>query len=125
MSANHSISRTHIWRKSNIFGEITVTEINLPTAISVPPSLPPPLPPFLPLLTYLGGCRKATEGLKAPLGLVEEGGIAATIFAVTDSLPGKSVGEAVQTITADEIKSEVEVRERERKRTRERERERR
>lgn len=38
-----------------------------------------------------------------------EGSVAATIFAVTDSLPGKSVGEAVQTITDKEIKSEVEV----------------
>lgn len=53
--------------------------------------------------------RKATEALKAPFGLVEEGGIAATVFAITDSLPGKSVGEAVQTITANEIKSEVEI----------------
>lgn len=38
-----------------------------------------------------------------------DGSVAATIFAVTDSLPGKSVGEAVQTITETEIKSEVEV----------------
>lgn len=36
--------------------------------------------------------------------------VASTIFAVTDSLPSKSVGEAVQTITEKEIKSEVEVR---------------
>lgn len=45
-----------------------------------------------------------------PFGGAVEGGVAATIFAVTDSLPSKSVGEAVQTITANEIKSEVEVR---------------
>lgn len=38
-----------------------------------------------------------------------DGSVAATIFAVTDSLPSKSVGEAVQTITEKEIKSEVEV----------------
>lgn len=44
-----------------------------------------------------------------PFGGGTEGGVAATIFAVTDSLPSKSVGEAVQTITANEIKSEVEV----------------
>ena len=54
--------------------------------------------------------RKATETLKAPFGAIQDGAIAATIFAVTDSLPGKSVGEAVQTITDKEIKSEVEVR---------------
>lgn len=56
--------------------------------------------------------RKATEGVKLPFG--GGGGldssVAATIFAVTDSLPSKSVGEAVQTITEKEIKSEVEVR---------------
>lgn len=57
--------------------------------------------------------RKATEGLKLPFGGGGGGGldgsVAATIFAVTDSLPSKSVGEAVQTITEKEIKSEVEV----------------
>lgn len=56
--------------------------------------------------------RKATEGLKPPFGGGGggvDGSVAATIFAVTDSLPGKSVGEAVQTITENEIKSEVEV----------------
>ena len=56
-------------------------------------------------------CRKATEGLKLPFGGGDglDGSVAATIFAVTDSLPSKSVGEAVQTITEKEIKSEVEV----------------
>ncbi|CAM9597452.1 unnamed protein product [Pylaiella littoralis] len=58
--------------------------------------------------------RKATEGLKVPFGGVGGGGldgsvVASTIFAVTDSLPSKSVGEAVQTITEKEIKSEVEI----------------
>eukprot|EP00903_Cladosiphon_okamuranus_P019804 g18203.t2 len=57
--------------------------------------------------------RKATEGLKLPFGggggSGLDGSVAATIFAVTDSLPSKSVGEAVQTITEKEIKSEVEI----------------
>lgn len=59
--------------------------------------------------------RKATEGIKPPFGGGGDGDgfdgstVAATIFAITDSLPGKSVGEAVQTITEKEIKSEVEV----------------
>lgn len=57
------------------------------------------------------GLRKATEQLKVPFGGGEEGGsVAARIFAITDSIPGKSVGEAVQTITAEQIRSEVEVR---------------
>lgn len=62
-------------------------------------------------LAYLCCCRKATEGLKLPFGGGDglDGSVAATIFAVTDSLPSKSVGEAVQTITEKEIKSEVEV----------------
>ncbi|CAM9448974.1 unnamed protein product [Ectocarpus sp. 12 AP-2014] len=59
--------------------------------------------------------RKATEGIKPPFGGGGDGDgfdgstVAATIFAITDSLPGKSVGEAVQTITEKEIKSEVEI----------------
>lgn len=66
-----------------------------------------------PLAFFVDFCRKATEGLKLPFGGGGGGGldgsVAATIFAVTDSLPSKSVGEAVQTITEKEIKSEVEV----------------
>lgn len=59
--------------------------------------------------------RKAIEKLKTPsfgggaAKQPEAASLSATIFAVTDSLPGKSVGEAVQTITESEIKSEVEV----------------
>ncbi|CAM9628618.1 unnamed protein product [Ascophyllum nodosum] len=59
--------------------------------------------------------RKATETLKVPFRGDRDGvasgssSVAATIFAITDSIPGKSIGEAVQTITPDVIKSEVEV----------------
>lgn len=56
--------------------------------------------------------RKATEQLKVPFGKEQDGSpsVAARIFAITDSIPGKSVGEAIQTITSEELKSEVEVR---------------
>lgn len=53
--------------------------------------------------------RKATEKLQVPFGGEQDGSVAARIFAITDSIPGKSVGEAVQTITTDEIRSEVEI----------------
>ncbi|CAM9491568.1 unnamed protein product [Chrysoparadoxa australica] len=35
--------------------------------------------------------------------------VADTIFSITDSIPIKTIGEAIQTITQDELKSEVEV----------------
>ncbi|CAM9614155.1 unnamed protein product [Choristocarpus tenellus] len=52
--------------------------------------------------------RKATKGIEDPRPN-QDGSISAAIFAITDSIPGKSIGEAVQTITNTEIRSEVEV----------------
>ncbi|CAM9195411.1 unnamed protein product [Discosporangium mesarthrocarpum] len=52
--------------------------------------------------------RKATEGISDPRAS-QRGGIAASVFAITDTLPGKGVGEAVQTITPTQIRSEVEI----------------
>ena len=53
--------------------------------------------------------RKATKGLKDPVGLLGPELLSESIFKITDSIPFKSVGKSQQTFIDNILRSEVEV----------------